>query len=433
MPGGLVQLVAIGSQDVVLTGDPEITFFSALYRPYVNFAIESQSQTIQGTLNFNNTVTVDIARNGDLITKMILQVYLPAVSVSGENATFQWAPMIGNTLIKWVSLEIGGTEIDKQFGDFYNIWNELTMPEEKLEGYNTMIGQQNLKYNKTDPADIVVYEDGLQTPLATQPQTVLQIPLFFWFCVNAGLALPLIALQYHSVRVKMMLRPFAELYRITGTNATIVGGTPSLIQPELWVDYIFLDNNARKDMAKSPHEYLIEQLQETDQSITQSTYTMPLKFNHPCKELIWVAQEDYVVAPNVNDWTNYEVANDTYATYNAAINGVPGDNPLTSALLRINGNDRFSRRIGEYFNLVQPFIHHTRIPKSKGIFVYSFSLNPEEYQPSGTLNYSRVDNSDLLLNLKNINVSNPGKIYVYARNYNLLRVANGMGGLAYAS
>lgn len=433
MPGGLVQLVAIGAQDVILTGNPEITFFSALYRPYVNFSIESQSQTISGTANFGQKATVDISRNGDLITTMLLQVTLPQVSVTGENATFQWAPMIGNTLIKNVSIQIGGTDIDKQYGDFYNIWNELTIPAEKLEGYNTMIGQQNLKYNETDPADIVVYKDGLQTPLATQPQTVLQIPLFFWFCRNSGLALPLIALQYHSVRLQIEFRPFVELYRTTGTSVAIVGGQPSLIAPEVWVDYIFMDNAERKNYAQSPHEYLITQLQETDQSITQSNYNMSLKFNHPCKELIWVVQEDYVVAQNVNDWTNWEVANNTYGAYNPAINGVPGDNPLTTALLKINGNDRFQRRIGEYFNLVQPYIHHSRIPESKGIFVYSFSLNPEKYQPSGTLNFSRIDNSELQLSLKNINTANPGKVYVYAPNYNLLRVANGMGGIAYAS
>jgi hypothetical protein len=429
-------LVAIGAQDVVLTGDPEITFFSALYRPYVNFAMESQVQTIQGQFRFGQKASVDIARNGDLITKMILQLTLPQVTVTGTDPTFQWAPNIGNTMLKNTTITIGGTDIDKQFGDFYNIWNELTMPAEKLEGYNTMIGQQNLKYNKTDPADIVVYEDGLQTPLPTQPQATLQIPLFFWFCTNSGLALPLIALQYHSVRVSFEIRPFVELYRFTGSPAssvTIVGGNPEIISPELWVDYIFLDNAERKNYAKSPHEYLITQLQETDQSITQSNFTMSLKFNHPSKELIWVVQEDYVVAQNVNDWTNWEVANDTYPAYNATINGVPGDNPLTSALLKVNGNDRFQRRIGEYFNLVQPWHHHTRIPKSKGVFVYSFALNPEDFQPSGTLNYSRVDNSDLMLALKNINTSNPGKVYVYDINVNLFRVANGMGGLAYAS
>lgn len=433
MGGGLVQLVAVGAQDVNLTGDPEITFFSALYRPYINFAMEEQSQSFTGTQDFGGNVQLSVNRNGDLIMQSLLEVTLPAVSVTGENPTFQWAPMIGNTLIHDVIVEIGGVDIDKHWGDFYNIWNELTIPEEKREGYNNMIGQQNLKYNKTDPADIVVYEDGLQTPLASQPRTVLQIPLQFWFCTNPGLALPLIALQYHDVRFKIQLRPINELYRITGTNVVIVGGTPHIVEMKLWINYVVLDNAERKNIAKSPAEYLITQLQRVEESITQSDYNFNLHFNHPCKELIWVIQENYVVAPNVNDWTNWEVANDTYVGYNAALNGVPGDNPITTGLLKINGNDRFPIRSGEYFNWVQPYYYHSRIPKSKGIFVYSFALKPEEYQPSGTCNFSRIDNAQLKLLMKNICTLNPGKGYIYAVNYQLFRISSGMGGIAFAS
>jgi hypothetical protein len=431
--GGLVQLAAVGAQDVVLTQSPEITFFSALYRQYINFAMEEKPQSFTGTQDFGNEVQLQVNRNGDLIMQSTLEVTLPAVSVTGENATFQWAPMIGNTLIKHVIIEIGGVDIDKHWGDFYNIWNELTIPEEKREGYNSMIGQQNLKYNKSDPADIVVYEDGLQTPLATQPQTVLHIPLQFWFCVNAGLALPLIALQYHDVRFKFQFRPFAELYRITGTNVTIVGGAPHIPNMKLWINYVVMDNAERKNIAQSPSEYLITQLQHVEESITQSTYSFNLHFNHPCKELIWTIQENYVVLANVNDWTNWEVANNTYVGYSPVTNGVPGDDPITTGLLKINGNDRFTTRIGEYFNKVVPYYFHSRVPKSNGVFVYSFALKPEDYQPSGTCNFSRIDNAQLALVMKNINTSNPGKGNIYAINYQLLRIANGMGGIAYAS
>lgn len=433
MPGGLIQLVAIGAQDVVLTGEPEITFFAALYRPYVNFAIESIAQTFTGTANFGNRVTFDLSRSGDLITNVLLEVCLPEVQVQGQNATFQWAPALGNTLIEEVSIEIGGSQIDKHFGMFYNIWNELTLPAEKLEGYNTMIGQQNLKYNKTDPADIIVFEDGPQTPLQTQPAFCVQVPIHFWFCKNSGLALPVIALQFHNIRFHFKFRAFSELNRVTGTNVSIIGGDPSFTSAQVWVDYIYLDNKERKNFAKSPHEYLITQLQEISEGVSQKNHNVRLNFNHPCKELIWVLQEDAAVAANVNDWTNWEVVNDQYAGYDPTVNGVPGDNPLVSALLKLNNTERAARRKGEYYNLVQPYYFHTRIPSSKGVFVYSFALNPEEYQPSATANFSRIDNATLELDSKNLNTNNPGKVYVYTINYNLFRVANGMGGIAYAS
>jgi len=427
MPGGLIQLVAIGAQDVVLTGEPEITFFSALYRPYVNFAIESIEQTFTGTADFGNRVTFDLSRSGDLITNVLLEVCLPEVEVDGQNATFQWAPKIGNTLIKEVSIEIGGSTIDKHFGMFYNVWNELTLPAEKQTGYNKMVGQQNLKYNKTDPADIVVFEDGLQTPLAVQPKTVLQVPLFFWFCKNSGLALPVIALQFHNIRFQFEFRPLVELYRTTGTGVQFVGQTPRLGNTTVWVDYIYLDNKERKNFAKSPHEYLITQLQEINEVVSVARPNMRMNFNHPVKELIWVVQEDAAVEANVNDWTNWEVVKPV----NPGV--VAGDNPLVDCLIKLNNVERFARRRGEYFNLVQPYYHHTRIPDSQGVFVYSFALNPEEYQPSGTANFSRIDNATLELNLKNVTAQNPAKVYVWAVNYNLFRVANGMGGIAYAS
>jgi len=427
MPGGLIQLVAIGAQDVVLTGEPEITFFSALYRPYVNFAIEAIAQTFSGTPDFGNRVTFDLSRSGDLITNVLLEICLPEVTVQGQNATFQWSPKIGNTIIRDVSIEIGGSTIDKQFGFFYNLWNELTLPEEKRQGYNDMVGQQNFQFNETDPSDIVVFTNGLQTPMPTQPSTFLQVPLFFWFCNNSGLALPIIALQFHNIRFQFCFRSFAELNRITGTNVTFVGGTPSIDSAQVWVDYIYLDNKERKNFAKSPHEYLITQLQELIEGVSQSQSNIRLNFNHPTKELIWAIQEDAAVAANVNDWTDWEVVNPV----NPGV--AVGDNPITDALIKLNNTERFARRRGEYFNLVQPYYHHSRIPASKGVFVYSFSLNPEEYQPSGTANFSRIDNATLELNLKNITSQNPGKVYVYAINYNLFRVANGMGGIAYAS
>ena len=222
-------------------------------------------------------------------------------------------------------------------------------------------------------------------------------------CRNPGLALPLIALQYHEVKFNLQ---FAS--RDTVTNGSI-SGTPSL-GASLYVDYIYLDTDERRQFAQVQHEYLIEQLQftgaETVSGSGSITYKSKLALNHPCKELVWV---HHLGGDQPSD----------FADSNA--------DTVVDAKLQLNGQDRFSTRPGSYFNLVQPYQHHTRIP-SVGIYVYSFALNPEAHQPSGTVNMSRIDNATLQLTL-----SAAGSLHVYAVNYNVLRVMAGMGGLAYSN
>jgi len=427
--GALVQLVAVGAQDQFLTADPEITFFKSVYRPYINFAIESIEQTFTGTADFGRSATVEVDRNGDLITKVLLEITLPRVEVSGNDPTFQWVDNIGNIMIEEISVEIGGQEIDKQFGQWYVIWNELTLPEEKREGYNNMIGQQNVIVNATDPSDLVFSFNGLQTPKAVQPETKLYVPAFFWFNTNSGLALPIIALQYHQVKIKVKFRRFSDLniQKAASGSVTFVNGTPSLVEVLMYIDYIYLDNAERRNYAQNPHEYLITQLQFTGaESISQASFKPRINFNHPTKELVIVTQENAAVESNVNQWSNFETFVDLGGP-------APGSNPVLTMQLKINARDRFSVRDGPYFNLVQPYFHHSRIPKSKGILVYSFALNPEAQQPQGTINFSRIDNAEVVMNMANIGQNNAGKAYVYGVNYNLLRIASGMGGLAYAS
>lgn len=408
-------------QTQFLTADPEITFFKSVYRPYINFAIESIQQTFQGNVQFGSSATVDVDRNGDLITKVLLEACLPRVEVSGNDPTFQWVDNVGNILLEEVSVEIGGQEIDKQFGQWYVIWNQLTLPEEKLEGYNDMIGQQNVIVNATDPSDLVFSFNGLQTPKAVQPKSKLYIPLFFWFNTNSGLALPIIALQYHQVKIKVKFRRFDDLHikKAASGPVTFVNGTPSLGETLMYIDYIYLDNAERRNYAQNPHEYLITQLQFTGaESISQSNFKPRINFNHPTKELVLVTQENAAVEPNVNQWSNF----DTFVDLGGP---APGSNPVLTMQLKVNARDRFSVRDGPYFNLVQPYFHHSRIPKSKGILVYSFALNPEAHQPQGTINFSRIDNAELVLNLSNMGVQNSGKAYIYGINYNLLRIASG--------
>ena len=244
------------------------------------------------------------------------------------------------------------------------------------------------------------------SPKVSTPATTLYVPLQFWFCKNPGLALPLIALQYHEVKFNLTFRPLAEC--VKGT----VAGSPSLAAT-LYVDYIYLDTDERRQFAQVQHEYLIEQLQFTGaESFSGTSPKSKLALNHPCKELVFVVHPDDNA--DVNDWSNFTFG---------------GVQPVVSAKLQLNGHDRFSAREGRYFNLVQPYQHHTRIPMD-GIYVYSFALNPEQHQPSGTVNMSRIDNATLQLSLSSPDAC---KLRVYAVNYNVLRIMAGMGGLAYSN
>jgi len=353
MGGGLMQLVAYGAQDIYLSGNPQITFFKVVYRRHTNFSMESIEQTFNGTASLGNKVTCTISRNGDLISRIYLQM-----DVTNSSATTN---VSAHELVKSVEVEIGGQRIDKHYGAWLSIWNELTQTEGHWDGYNKM------------------------TTANASESTTLYMPLQFWFCRNPGLALPLIALQYHEVKINI---EFENVTDVTMSNAS------------LYVDYIYLDTDERRRFAQVSHEYLIEQLQFTGDESPSSK--IKLNFNHPVKELVWV---EYASG----------VAQTTYS----------------SAKLQLNGHERFSVRKPAYFQLVQPYQHHERVPVDKNINVYSFALKPEEHQPSGTCNMSRIDNATL--NLEGINQGSSDTVKVFAVNYNVLRVMSGMGGLAYSN
>lgn len=398
MGGGLMQLVAYGAQDIYLTGNPQITFFKVVYRRHTNFSMESIEQTFNGSPDFGKKVTVTVSRNGDLITKVYLQTDMPAVAAGTSG--FAWVAEVGHFLIKSVEVEIGGQRIDKHYGRWLSIWNSLTIPSGKSTGYNNMIG------NVSDMTDADTSPD-------TKAGLRLYVPLQFWFCRNAGLALPLIALQYHEVKFNIEFAALADLVDSSNNSYT---GTPALANTSLYIDYIYLDTDERRRFAQTSHEYLIEQLQFTgDESLSGVNNKVKLNFNHPVKELIWVTQSDETVGNNFSD---------------AVASGV---NPTVEAKLQLNGHDRFSTRQGRYFNLVQPFQHHSNVPAS-GINLYSFALKPEEHQPSGSANLSRIDNATLTLQITAAANGNTNTVVaVYAVNYNVLRIMSGMGGLAYSN
>ena len=520
MGGGLMQLVAYGAQDVYLTGNPQITFFKVTYRRHTNFAMEAIEQTFNGQADFGRRVTCTVSRNGDLAYRTYLQVTLPEVNTDpkvDDLSMCRWLDCPGEQLIQHVEVEIGGQRIDRQYGDFMHLWNQLTMSSEQERGYNKMIGNTTQLTFTVDPhgsdIDGPCDSNGPAQVCAERkalPETTLYVPLQFWFCRNPGLALPLIALQYHEVKINVELRKLDEcLWAVKkGSDGTLPSkaASKSLVAASLYVDYVFLDTDERRRMAQNPHEYLIEQLQFTgDESVGSSSNKIKLNFNHPCKELIWVVQKDEhvdycaslksgyslyelqgaqpfnytdaydVLVNNVDEFRQGDknVTEAPSASYQSTAEkkedkvsifaSVPsegtgnqanqvsdaaafvlkekslalhcwGENPVVTAKLQLNGQDRFQEREGSYFDTVQPFQHHTRAPDS-GINVYSFALRPEEHQPSGSCNFSRIDNATLQLVLSNNTVSGSqtAKVRVYATNYNVLRVMSGMGGLAYSN
>jgi hypothetical protein len=449
--GGLMQLVAYGAQDIYLTGNPQITFFKVVYRRHTNFAMENIQQSFSGTANFGSRSTVIVSRNGDLINSAYLQVQLPAlsngdanitaaseVSQSGISAASQfelvWTNFVGLAMIDHVTVEIGGQQIDKHYGQWMYAWQELTMTAEKAQGYKRMVGGN-------DAAGWLLLGN------AQAPQE-LHVPLDFWFNINAGLSLPLIALQYHEVRFVFNFRDVRELVVVVDkSNGEHLDQkywsltSPAQITPQidLFIDYIYLDTDERRRFAQMSHEYLIEQVQNSpaqSYSTSSSQIAPRLTFNHPCKELVWFLQRQDCLENN--DWFNFS-------------NSLPGNEKLgpdmmLSAVLRLNGHMRFNPARGPlFFRQWQPFIHHTNVPSSC-LYVYSFALRPEEHQPSGTCNFSRIDNTTLELSLDtrdsipqtvpdvpNAPAAKNATLTVYARNYNVLRIMSGMGGLAYSN
>ena len=378
MGGGLMQLVAYGAQDIYLTGNPQITFFKVVYRRHTNFSVESIEQTFNGSADFGKKVTVTVSRNGDLISSAYLQATLPALA-----ADKKWLSEVGHRLIKSVEIEIGGQRIDKHYSEWLSIWSDLTGTSDQAGNYDNMIG---------DVSTLTAPGDGTSTPEAT-----IYVPLQFWFNRNPGLALPLIALQYHEVKFNI---------EINAQNKCTDDTTAKLGDTSLYVDYVYLDTDERRRFAQTSHEYLIEQLQYTgSESLSGTNHKVKLNFNHPVKELVWV-----VTAEGETDELNFAA--------------------ISTAKLQLNGHDRFSEREGSYFSSVQPYQHHTH-GSIRAINVYSFALKPEEHQPSGTANMSRIDNATLSLTTESLGTN--ASVKVFAVNYNVLRIMSGMGGLAYSN
>lgn len=283
-----MQLVAYGAQDVYLTGNPQITFFKVVYRRHTNFATESIEQTFQGTANFGRRCTCEISRNGDLITEVYLRVVLPEVNFSGEftkfgHVEFAWVRRLGHAIVDELELEIGGSQIDKQYGEWLNIWYEVSHDVGHEAGYAKMIGD----VDELTSVSTLSWDVPENTRL--KDSYTMYIPLQFYFCRNNGLALPLIALQYHQVKIYVKFRPADECYI---SSDAFSPDNFELEDSSLFVNYVYLDTEERRRFAQVSHEYLVEQLQFTgEESVgVSNSGKFKLNFNHPCKALYWVTK-----------------------------------------------------------------------------------------------------------------------------------------------
>ena len=407
MAGGLMQLVAYGAQDVYLTGNPKVTFFQAVYKRHTNFAMENIEQTVNGTPGADGRVSVTVARNGDLVADMYVEMK------AGDKAATDDA-WIAERAVKDVELSIGGQRIDKHYQKWWRLYSELYLDESKKANY------------------------GKMTTSAVDGGKIF-LPLIFFFNRNPGLALPLIALQYHEVRLDFDL----------SSDFKASGGVTDGSTFKVWANYVYLDTEERRRFAQKGHEYLIEQVQHTgtDTVTAGSEVQKRLSYNHPVKELVWCLDngEDSLRTANAHALvtSNIEVATaESNCFVSGSQCGVPlvafqGENftednngTLDTFKLVLNGQDRFKEQSGKYFNHVQPFVHHSGSP-APGVYAYSFALKPEEHQPTGSCNFSRIDNAQVAIKAKT--GIQETTLRMFATNYNVLRIQSGMGGLAFSN
>ena len=528
MGGGLMQLVAYGVQDIYLTGNPKITFFKVVYRKHTNFSMEFIEQVFDGNADFGGTVTATISRNGDLVHRIYLEntfhfqhglVDAPATAPGPDSAVPALRERYGDSLIKECEIEIGGQRIDKHTGLWNRVYSDLN--EFNPSGYfgaNNRDSRTNATTMDFTPGSTgTLYQlmtgnsysasanSGSQDFFGADPNTVnglkyndftdsitnghIFVPLNFWFCRNPGLALPLIALQYHEVKLKFEFEHERRLlYAVDEKDAKVY---PYVRHPnhnndfKLWVDYIYLDTDERRRFAQVSHEYLIEQLQYQTTNLTNSNANIDLYFNHPVKEIIWCSKSIGTGGRNkLQGGIGNYIGNGITSREDPSSGETSLDQMGGEWQLKLNGHDRFKSRDTKYFTRTQVWQHHTgygALPTygiysstfdnlnypspilkngsgnnaslvsspigNDSIAVYSFALNPEEHQPSGTCNFSRIDSAQLVgknlkiasakndnHSLETLNTANNNmELTIYAVNYNVLRIMSGMGGLAYSN
>ena len=419
MPSGaLVQLVSKGVQDVSLIGNPTTTFFKTIYKRHTNFAIESTRQILNGIDDFGHKLTCTLNKEGgDLVHGIYLEFSLPTINQTQQGATWiSYANGIANVLVKSIELEIGGVSIDRHYSEWLDIWGELNINNSHKASYDEMVGNY--------PSDIALKYSAQSNTAYTQYKTYYT-PFRFWFNRNIGNALPIVALQYHDIKLNIELRPLSEIIRsdinLNTDILTDTEGAPLKMKYcVVWADYIYLDKDERESFANKEHEFIIDQVQftgaETLAAFTTSE-TIELDFNNPVKALYWIIRNE-----------TYLEVNSTTGNHLLKYEAVGNGDTFETFKIQLNNNDRFEERHANYFRLVQQ-VEHCEAATRKYIYMYSFSINSSNDQPSGTCDFSKITTSlvNFTFNNKSQSANGPIRLNMYALNYNLFRIQNGMG------
>jgi hypothetical protein len=387
MLGAIIQIKNTGIQDTLLIGNPEYNFIKQVYKQYINFAIEETRLLPNEMVNFGNLISIDIKNLGDFLYKLWFCFTLPRlVSTSGTYSG--WTNSIGHTIIEHIDIEINYNRIDRVYGLFLEIWNEMT--------------------THRGPADIVIGKYSNISSLTQNATNITnyKVPLRFWFTENIGSALPLLQLKNQSVKIWIKLRSFSECVVFDGITPPL---NVTISNAYLLSQYIFIDDNERKKYIGQEHSFLIEQLQSTYQDINQtSIYKCPLIFNHPVKEILFILRDTQSEVNN--DWFNFSLRNTQVHTQVLPL--------LNCAKLVVDGKDRSEYKSSDELSIVNPSIYHSNV-SDKFIYSMPFCSDPEKFFPTGSFNFSTITSSFLQLQTNNTTFS---KIYVFARNYNWITI-----------
>lgn len=415
MSGALLGLVAYGNQDVYLTKDPNVTFFKSAFKRYSMFQKEVVALSANGNPAFGRKITVPIVRSGDLASRCYVEMVLPEL-VAPDNMHIAYCKYVGLALLESVEFLIGGAKVDKHYSTWLIIMHELYTKPGKEKNADIMIGNVDL----------------LTTPKPVIPEYKVRVPLQFFFNRFYKQALPLVALQYNPCQFDIQFKRAEDLYTIydvSGPTPVPTSKTlpiaPILGAVNVWCEYIFLEDEERDAIVADVVDVVFEQTQfNSPEAYTGPKLKSRLAFNHPVSELFFMIQLNTNVDNGANRWADFTMSgNDAAKAYNGA-------QPLKSATLMLNGNDRFAAQDAMYFNNQVPYECHSRSPAA-GIYCYSFANNPEDAQPSGTLNFSRIDSAALAIETNTGN--QPYNLLVFCKNYNVLRYKNGQAGVSFSS
>ena len=443
MGAGLIDIVSRGTEDERITGgNPEITFFKTVYRRHTNFAMETVEIPFDVTADFNRRVTCTLPRLADLLHKVVLKVVLPVL----PNSSNAWSPYIGMSLIRTVEICVGGARIDCHMGEWLYVWNELSQTAAKRD----VVVAMSDGFNQVDP-------------LAAR---TVYVPLHFWFCKEISQSLPMNALLYHDVRIVVEFRELAEVARIGCDLPTNV----SMTEASLLIDYVYLDDADRRMFSKGPIEYMIDVCQYTKIRLEYPTLfqRIPLTFKHPVRELIWVMRESSATLTGLTTidahqnehfrfkllGTNtsstsagtgasspyFYVFGSTVGSSSTTANTTSLMSPILSeARVLLNGVERTTMQDAAYYGIMEPLKRHTGVPMDtingvhtdRGIYCYSFAIEPELMQPTGTVNFSRIQLASIEVRLNSAIVGDTDVI-VFAPSINFFRIQNGMGSIVYS-